>query len=192
MNSETSVLRKQMTLKGLEKIATEEKIIEEHKKKRGNFLLRQELQDYTPNWDLITACKFIFILAIVFILLGLWMIFNTNDHKEFKVEYSSCNQRFCLLDFNITETLEQPLFFYYSLDNFFSNHRLYVRSRSYTQMEGKSFNNDGYSFCDGANYNFEVLYNDTKKYISIDGSSLEPEGLSLPCGLVSMSIFNGK
>lgn len=37
---------------------------------------------------------------------------------------------------NINEPIEGPLYIYYELDNFYQNHRKYVKSRSYKQLKG--------------------------------------------------------
>jgi hypothetical protein len=42
----------------------------------------------------------------------------------------------------LTEKMEAPIFVYYELENFYQNHRRYVKSRSYKQLRGESLTID--------------------------------------------------
>lgn len=40
------------------------------------------------------------------------------------------------MQFKITEEIQAPVYVYYQLDNFYQNHRRYVKSRSFDQLKG--------------------------------------------------------
>ena len=43
-----------------------------------------------------------------------------------------------LLTIDIPKDMDAPIYVYYKLDNFYQNHRRYVKSRSDIQLRGKS------------------------------------------------------
>lgn len=184
----SSVINRRMTLKGLEKTITEEAENKVHK--RGNALLRQELKDYTPSWNVQFAFVFLGILIVIFGASGVLTLIETNKFKYIEVNYTDCQSKYCLVNFEVTQNFEDKLFMYYSLDHFFNNHRLYARSKSYQQLVGKD--DPTTSFCGDALYNYQVLFNDTSKYVSILGNTLNDTDKAFPCGLVAQSFFNGK
>ena len=81
----------------------------------------------------------------------------------------------CTLDIKVTEKMEPPVYVYYELDHFYQNHRQYVKSRSDTQLQGKSGSDVSTDTCDPLN--------------SVKG--INGETLTLvPCGLIANSLFN--
>ena len=43
----------------------------------------------------------------------------------------------CTLTLTIPSTMKGPVYFYYKLENFYQNHRRYVKSRNDDQLAGK-------------------------------------------------------
>ncbi|KAL0049495.1 hypothetical protein WJX82_003650 [Trebouxia sp. C0006] len=78
---------------------------------------------------------------------------------------------------NVTLTaprhMKPPIYLYYELDNYYQNHRRYVKSRSDSQLRGTGDNLSSTSDCDPE----QVLQADTSKLI-------------MPCGLIAWSYFN--
>lgn len=72
--------------------------------------------------------------------------------------------------------MKAPVYVYYGLDNFYQNHRRYVKSKSDTQLAGQ-FTTDTaqLSSCD--------------PLITVPGSN--PTKIYSPCGLIAQSFFNG-
>mmetsp|Transcript_3639 Transcript_3639/g.3110 ORF Transcript_3639/g.3110 Transcript_3639/m.3110 type:complete len:215 (-) Transcript_3639:127-771(-) len=79
--------------------------------------------------------------------------------------------------------MEPPVFFYYELDNFYQNHRRYIKSRSSDQLAGEEI--DSTSDCDPLVTNEEM-----GKTVSIEGNQLDPRDVAVPCGLIAGSFFN--
>lgn len=77
------------------------------------------------------------------------------------------------INVNIDEDVDGPLYVYYQLENFYQNHRRYVKSRSSNQLQGTAglSNNELKSDCD-------PLYQNGSLTLS-------------PCGLIANSLFNG-
>lgn len=67
--------------------------------------------------------------------------------------------------------MEKPVFVYYELDNFYQNHRRYVKSRSDRQLRGDVVSESQLSDC-------EPKLKDGDKFL-------------WPCGLIAHSFFNG-
>lgn len=57
----------------------------------------------------------------------------------------------------ITEKIIAPVYVYYQLDNFYQNHRRYVKSRSFSQLQGTYLTADKLSDCDPIIKNKDLL-----------------------------------
>lgn len=86
----------------------------------------------------------------------------------------------------MTEDIQAPVYVYYQMENFYQNHRRYVKSRDYQQLMGKPRTlEDIKDNCD------PILTNrDVGKTMSIAKTPLDPEAVAIPCGLVAKSVFN--
>ncbi len=74
---------------------------------------------------------------------------------------------------------------YYQLDNFYQNHRRYVKSRSFNQLNGKWITDKDLNDCDPIKRNSDVGIAK-----SLNGTILDPNEPAAPCGLVAKSFFN--
>jgi hypothetical protein len=55
----------------------------------------------------------------------------------------------CDISIKIDKKMANPVFFYYEIDNFYQNHRRYVKSRNVDQLKGESITiEDAKSDCD--------------------------------------------
>lgn len=78
-----------------------------------------------------------------------------------------------------------PVFIYYELDNFYQNHRRYVKSKSVNQLQGESVTESDISDCSPI-----IKYSDLRKYRVVPSNLLDND-LASPCGLIAASVFNG-
>ncbi|CAM9147785.1 unnamed protein product [Phaeothamnion confervicola] len=85
-----------------------------------------------------------------------------------ELDEAGSDSKTCLVSINIDRKMAAPIYVYYELDNFFQNHRRYVRSRSSDQLTGVAVSPD--SNCDPLQ--------------DLDGVDLNP------CGLIANSLFN--
>lgn len=82
----------------------------------------------------------------------------------------------CYLRFNIPENMGPPVLFYYSLTNFYQNHRRYVESSDQQQLKGEA---RSYDDIWGSKCN--PLYGEDRN------GTMKPY---YPCGLIANSMFN--
>ncbi|CAN0900635.1 ALA-interacting subunit 5 [Linum grandiflorum] len=126
-------------------------------------------------------------VGIVFILIGLASISASENVIEVVDRYdeecipssfgsnainyiqSSKADKTCSRTLTIPKPMKQPIYIYYQLDNFYQNHRRYVRSRSDKQLKSKG-SEFTVSSCGPEDY--------------VNGKPI------VPCGLVAWSLFN--
>jgi len=85
--------------------------------------------------------------------------------------------------------MEGPIFVYYQLDNFYQNHRRYVKSRDYRQLMGETRTIDQVKTpCDPIYKNSQLKNAGHTKAVS--GIPLVGEEVAIPCGLIAKSLFN--
>jgi len=142
---------------------------------------QQRLSAWQP---ILTPGKVIIIflsIGVIFVPVGVKLLQNSNDLYESGIVYDgqgsdgTCSikqsnvGKICSLSFTITKDISSPLYVYYELDNFYQNHRRYVKSRSAPQLQGDA-TVDVSSDCDPLVNNGSYLLN--------------------PCGLIANSFFN--
>jgi len=52
------------------------------------------------------------------------------------MKLNTINPAECPITLEVKETMKAPVFVYYQLDNFYQNHRRYVKSKDYKQLMG--------------------------------------------------------
>eukprot|EP00163_Fabomonas_tropica_P011987 TRINITY_DN2302_c3_g2_i1.p1 TRINITY_DN2302_c3_g2~~TRINITY_DN2302_c3_g2_i1.p1 ORF type:complete len:296 (-),score=91.86 TRINITY_DN2302_c3_g2_i1:1060-1947(-) len=111
---------------------------------QGSAFKQQQLKAWTPILTPKAVIVTLFIVGIIFIPLGVVFLVTSNGVVEARTEYSgTCFQNgvmvpSCNVQITIEKDMAQPVYFYYELDNFFQNHRRYVKSRSDEQLRGDS------------------------------------------------------
>ncbi|KAL1314329.1 hypothetical protein HN51_041135 [Arachis hypogaea] len=161
------------------------------KKPKYSRFTQQELPAWqpilTPRW-VITIFT---LIALVFIPVGLAAFSASQSVVEVEYEYDTAcipdsykdnatayikddnTNKTCTQKLSIKSKMQAPIFVYYQLDNFYQNHRRYVKSRSDEQLRTKDKEND-VSSCS------------PEDYVTINNKS-EP---IVPCGLIAWSLFN--
>lgn len=158
-------------------------------------------QQKLPAWrpvPTITSTTITFVsFGIVFIIIGIIVLIYSGKVIEVSKDYTTCTQSTpengssnnseCYTDFEIEEEMKKPVMFYYQIDNFYQNHRRYVKSKSDQQLNGKyltikQLENSG--DCD------PVITNDKmNKSKNLKGENLNPSDPAVPCGLIAKSFF---
>eukprot|EP01026_Neomeris_dumetosa_P082006 TRINITY_DN9313_c0_g1_i7.p1 TRINITY_DN9313_c0_g1~~TRINITY_DN9313_c0_g1_i7.p1 ORF type:complete len:341 (-),score=34.48 TRINITY_DN9313_c0_g1_i7:166-1188(-) len=151
---------------------------------------QQELPTWSPVLTPIMVLIIYFSIGVAFVGIGVGCLVLTTGVVEVSQRYDECisgennAQRAaelykfqgegvsCTLYINVTDDMQPPIYVYYELNNFYQNHRRYVKSRSYGQLRGDSSPND-LDDCDPQQY-----YNQSK------------DEIIKPCGLVAWTNFN--
>ncbi|CAI9087981.1 OLC1v1022200C1 [Oldenlandia corymbosa var. corymbosa] len=136
----------------------------------------------TPKW-VISAFM---LVTIVFVPIGVASLFASHDVVEIidryetecipkesrnnKVAYiQTPGDKSCIRTLKVTKNMKAPIYVYYQLDNFYQNHRRYVKSRSDKQLRDHDSMNDT-NLC--------------KPEDKANNRSI------VPCGLIAWSLFN--
>ncbi|KNC84219.1 hypothetical protein SARC_03551 [Sphaeroforma arctica JP610] len=152
---------------------------------------QQKLRAWQPILTPKSVLPVFFIVGLCFIPLGVVFFLTSNSVKHYEVDYTECmsidnpgqtcasivlnNQTAaatnfckCSVDIVVEEDMNDQVYMYYALDNYYQNHRRYVKSRDDNQLHGGS---GVQSTCDP----LDTLSN---------GSAYAP------CGYVANSFFN--
>ncbi|KAH9612062.1 hypothetical protein KSS87_011913, partial [Heliosperma pusillum] len=134
---------------------------------------------------LIQVISAFMVISVVFIPIGVASLFASRDvvevveryddvcvsgSKSDKIKYiQGAGDKSCSRTLTIKKHMKAPIYIYYQLDNFYQNHRRYVKSRSDQQLRSKKSENDV--------------------------STCQPEDMNgnkpiVPCGLIAWSLFN--
>ncbi|XP_012527366.1 cell cycle control protein 50A [Monomorium pharaonis] len=168
-------------------------------KKPSNSAFRQQR---LPAWQPIrttgTIIPTFFVIGIVFISVGIALLYFTSEVKEHIIDYTNCNSIsitedngqpkrcadvisagltstcVCKINFELLTNFTGKVYMYYGLTNFYQNHRRYVKSRDDDQLLGKLVSNSVSDVCEPFAYQ-EV----NNKRIPI-----------APCGAIANSLFS--
>ena len=139
----------------------------------------------TPGWVIGTFA----VTGAVFVALGVAILVASQNVVEVEsADYSKfCSPYPCqaTVAIQIPEKMTAPVYVYYELDNFYQNHRRYVKSRSDPQLRGDA--NPSTTLCDP-----RVSGPSRFAPLAPTGSTPAPnvDKTYYPCGLVAWSQFN--
>uniref|UniRef100_A0A915MJG5 Protein kinase domain-containing protein n=1 Tax=Meloidogyne javanica TaxID=6303 RepID=A0A915MJG5_MELJA len=141
----------------------------------GDTRLRQQrLPAWQPILDAKTVIPVFITISLLFIPVGIVLIITSNSVKEWAQYYDiACENQLkfgsniCIFDISLEEDFLGDVYFYYELENYYQNHRRYMRSRNDLQMLGRL---DEVSDCSPFDY--------------LDGRKIAP------CGAIANSMFN--
>ena len=158
------------------------------KKKRGNFILRQEINSYTPSCN--PKCGIIsnFIFMICCLGIGIPQVIYSKKYLEYKINYTNCkpnnSNNICNITFKIDKKLNSKVLIYYQLNNFYLNYRKFVKSKNWAQLRGEDAD------CDNLNTMEEMFGNDSVYYTNEWNHTFDKKDQANPCGLFARSFFN--
>jgi len=141
---------------------------------------QQQLPAWQPILTPVPVIIAFFAVAVVFIPIGVALLLASNSVVEVTQRYDdnvNCPiNSTCTIELVVPTKMNHPVFLYYGLENYYQNHRRYVKSRSDDQLRGQVVTS--YS-----------AISDCDPIISEDGSSDDTK-FYLPCGLIAWSLFN--
>lgn len=161
-------------------------------KKRGNFLFRQELRNLTLEPTPFCSMTCNLIIGIIFLSVMNPIFKSANEYVKYRVEYDDCNfnlDKPCIKTIEIPQSFSGPALVFYEIEDFYINHKEFVRSKKYDQLRNYNNNpNSTYYQCEGAQYMYEVK--DDGIYKTFTNHTLTNISLAYPCGLFAKYMFN--
>lgn len=142
---------------------------------------QQQLKAWQPILTPIPVIIAFAIVGVIFLILGIVLLTASNEVVEVSKRYDNCalystTNTTCSIEIEVTKKMSSPVYMYYRLENYYQNHRRYVKSRNDDQLRGEKVSS--YSALEDC---------DPRK--SKDGSK-DKENFWLPCGLIAWSLFN--
>lgn len=123
-------------------------------------------------------CLYTFIAVTNLVIGGILWLYS-KDIIEYKEQYS-CGLKTCKVQFDITSDIPEPIYLYYEIENYYQNHRIYVKSRSSQQLTGTVLSTSKLESCDPI---IKV------KDLDISDFGLKDNEPANPCGLIAKSYF---
>ncbi|OMJ80577.1 hypothetical protein SteCoe_19118 [Stentor coeruleus] len=168
--------------------------------KPPSFFHKRSIKFYKPIPTIKSAAIIFSVLGVIFIIVGAVLLAYSLKTIEYKARYDNKDEcqhttwdknRTCEVEFEIDKKMEKPVLFYYQLNNFYQNHRRYVKSKSaqqlkYANMSKEEVSND----CDpiitmkDLGRAQEDLLPGVREYYESD------DKVALPCGLIAKTFFN--
>ena len=129
-------------------------------------------------------------MAIILGAFGAICFASASSNNDLLVRYDDkCNGlKVCSISFTPTVDLKKPKF-YYQLENFYANHRNFVKSRSYKQLRGNMMTDSELgSICDPVKTMGKL--GDKIPKVALDKTVLRSDNVAFPCGLIAKYFFN--
>ena len=127
------------------------------------------------------------VFGLIFLALGIALYVMSDQISEVSMQYDdkcTTQNAQCKVTLTVGADITAPVYVYYQLDNFYQNHRRYVKSRSFDQLKGKSV--DVSTDCDPI-----VKVKDIDPNLkALNGTKFRGDEVAWPCGLVAKSFFN--
>lgn len=155
-----------------------------HHRPKDDAFHQQRLKMWQPILSPMNVIIIFFVIAVAFIPAGLGLMGMSNSvHEQVKVYVEQENpeavcEDACEVKFVIPDDIQNDLFVYYQLTNFYQNHRLYVKSQSPAQLMGEIKDR-------------KKLEGDCAPKVTLESSGGVKKDL-WPCGLIASSFFNDK
>ena len=153
---------------------------------KNSAFKQQRLPAWRPVPTILSLVIVLSLFGIIFVILGIVLLVYSNKIKSVELDYTSCgNTTFCSQTINIDERIKGPVYVYYQLDGFFQNSRRYVKSKNIKQLQGDEISEK--DDCSPVIYNKDMDLGDK---VSLNNTSLSPNDVAIPCGLMAKTFFN--
>ena len=156
-------------------------------------------QQKLPAWrpvPTITSTTITFVsFGVIFIIIGIIILIYSNKIHEVSIRYdtectSTEENSQCETTIKIDKKIEKDVMVYYQINNFYQNHRRYVKSKSDDQLKGKTVSLK--SIKDSGDCDPVITNSEMGVLESITGKNLDPDDVAVPCGLIAKSFFQDK
>jgi hypothetical protein len=162
----------------------------EFQRLKNSRFKQQKLPAWRPVPTITSTSLTFFLFGIAFIIIGIVVLNYSNQIVEVIQKYDDiCKlNTYCDVTIDIPKEMTPPIMVYYQLNNFYQNHRRYVKSKSNDQLNGATpsaaeLKSSGE--CDPI-----VTVKDLGIFQTIDNTKLKEDQVANPCGLIAKSLFN--
>jgi hypothetical protein len=151
------------------------------KRPKNTALKQQRLPAWQPILTAKTVLPLFFVIGVIFEVLGGVLLHYSDQVNEYVYDYTDCTNTagvacktlnttcLCETRFTLSSDFEKPVYIYYGLQNFYQNHRRYVKSRDDNQLLGRKVS---------------TVQTECAPYDIYNGS------IVAPCGAIANSLFN--
>jgi len=160
-------------------------------KSRHNAFVRFLLKSWqpVPTWQ--STIILFLLVGLALIGFGIALIAINANIVEVKVRYDeTCfEQATCTITVPVPETMKEPIFVYYQINNFYQNHRRYINSRSSTQLAGEVPSTAAEIKKVKEDCAPVATNEDMGITVDMNGATVQPGDIAIPCGLIAKSVF---
>lgn len=175
-----------------------------HKRPKDTPMRQQTMKAYKPVPTVKSAAIIFTVLGVIFIIIGSVLLAYSQKIISHSVRYDDfedCSKTTwdhvytCNVKFKLDKDMDAPIFFYYQLNNYYQNHRRYVKSKSADQLAGNELSvSELNTDCDPIVTMKDLAMNKTQlenlnrpELAKLFDSTTIPAN---PCGLIAQSFFN--
>jgi len=104
---------------------------------------QQQLKAWQPILTPIPVIIAFGIVGVIFLILGIVLLSASNEVVEVSKRYDNdcplytTTNTTCQIEIEVKKKMSQPVYMYYRLENYYQNHRRYVKSRNDDQLRGE-------------------------------------------------------
>jgi hypothetical protein len=164
----------------------------EYENLKNSKFKQQKLPAWRPVPTITSTFLTFLFFGLAFIIIGIFVIIYSNDIVEVSQNYENkCGlTNNCPVELVINKDMKAPIMIYYQLNNFYQNHRRYVKSKSNSQLKGEIVSADSLRSSNDCDPIYTMA--DLGRNYSVSGSPLLPTDVANPCGLIAKSLFSDR
>ena len=141
---------------------------------------QQRLRACQPILTPVPVILTFLIIGLIFVPLGVVFYHTSQQIREVSIRYDNnpacVGKSFCSISLPPSIHMKKPVYVYYRMENFYQNHRRYVKSRNDAQLRGSIVKS-------------RSSLSDCAPFLS-NSTSNDPNQFYLPCGLIAHTMFN--
>jgi len=164
----------------------------EYENLKNSKFKQQKLPAWRPVPTITSTFLTFLLFGIAFIIIGSVVLSYSNQIVEVSIRYdtdcklgSNCN-----ITIPVNQQMDAPIMVYYQLNNFYQNHRRYVKSKSNSQLLGNIISKSDLETSNDCDPIFTM--GSLGKNTSYDGTYLDKDSVANPCGLIAKSLFTDR
>jgi hypothetical protein len=170
-------------------MSNENQVDNEYENLKNSKFKQQKLAAWRPVPTITSTSLTFLFFGIAFIVIGIIVLSYSNKIVEVSQQYETVcglNSK-CKMTFNVESEMVGPIMIYYQLNNFYQNHRRYVKSKSNSQLKGTEYSLSDLQKANDCDPIFTMK--DLGKTLSFNNKTMNESAPANPCGLIAKSLF---